>query len=200
MKDIKRIFYWAMPVALLLAFPAHAHPLHGDVAGLAGGLLHPLSGIDHLLAMVAVGIWAAQLGGSAVWKVPLTFVITMLLGAAVALSGVGLLQIESAVEPVIAASVLVLGLVISLQVRLLPWLASLLVAAFALFHGHAHMAELPGAASALGYVIGFALMTTLLHGAGIATGYLLQRHASAALLRAGGMGVAGFGVWLLVGA
>lgn len=200
MKDIKRIFYWAMPVVLLLAFPAHAHPLHGDAAGFAGGLMHPLSGIDHLLAMVAVGIWAAQLGGSAVWKVPMAFVITMLLGAAVGLSGTGPVQIESAVEPVIAASVLVLGLVISLQLRLLPGVASLLVAAFALFHGHAHMAELPAAVSTLGYVIGFALMTALLHGTGIATAYLLQRHASAALLRAGGVGVAGIGVWLLVGA
>lgn len=196
MTRIKHSLYWAAPLLLLAASPVYAHPLPGDaVGGFAGGLLHPLLGIDHLLAMVAVGVWAAQLGGAALWKVPLAFVCTLLIGAGVGLSGIGLPMIE----PMVAASVVVLGLVISLRARMLPWLASLLVAAFALFHGHAHMSELPVGASALTYVIGFALTTALLHGAGIVAGYLLHRHTRGAWVRAGGLGLAGVGVWLLAG-
>jgi len=193
---IKHTLSWAVPLLLLAASPVYAHPLHGDAAGgFVRGLLHPLLGIDHLLAMVAVGVWAAQLGGSAVWKVPPAFVITMLIGAGAGLAGIGL----PLIEPMIAASVVVLGLVIATQVRMSAWLASLLVAVFALFHGHAHMAELPAGALALNYIVGFALTTATLHGAGIAMGYLLHRHASNALVRAGGIGLAGVGVWLLTG-
>lgn len=193
---IKHSLSWAAPLLLLVASPVYAHPLPGlATSGFVGGLLHPLLGIDHLLAMVAVGVWAAQLGGSAVWKVPPTFVVTMLIGAGVGMAGIGL----PLIEPMIAASVVMLGLVIATQVRMSTWLASLLVAAFALFHGHAHMAELPAGALALNYIAGFALTTASLHGAGIAMGYLLHRHASGTLVRAGGMGMAAAGVWMLVG-
>jgi len=193
---IKHTLSWAASLLLLVASPVYAHPMPGDaVGGFVGGLLHPLLGIDHLLAMVAVGVWAAQLGGSAVWKVPPAFVLTMLIGAGVGLAGVGLPWIE----PMIAASVVILGLVIGTRARMSSCLASLLVAAFALFHGHAHMAELPAGALALNYIVGFAVTTASLHGAGIAMGYLLHRHASGALVRAGGMGLAAAGVWMLVG-
>lgn len=195
MKRFKRILSWTTPMMLLAAFPAYAHPMHGGLGGFAGGLLHPLLGIDHLLAMVAVGVWAAQLGGSAVWKVPPAFLFTMLIGAGMGLAGIGL----PLVDPVIAASVVMLGLVIGTQARMSPWLASLLVATFALFHGHAHMSELPAGSLALSYIAGFALTTASLHGAGIAVGYLLHRHASGTLVRAGGMGMAAAGVWMLVG-
>jgi urease accessory protein len=196
MKCIKRIVYWATPAMLLTALPAYAHPLPGDaLGGFAAGMLHPLLGIDHLLAMVAVGVWAAQLGGSALWKVPLAFVCTLLIGAGVGLSGISLPMIE----PMVAASVMALGLAISMRASMPPWLASMLVAAFALFHGHAHMSELSVGASVLTYVVGFTLTTALLHAAGIAAGYLLQRHAHVALVRAGGIGLAGVGVWLLAG-
>jgi urease accessory protein len=196
MKCIKQKVCWIAPVLLLAAQSVFAHPLHGDAAGgFAGGLAHPLLGIDHMLVMVAVGVWAAQSGGAAVWKVPLAFVVTLLVGAVAGLAGIGL----PGIEPMIAASVVVLGLVISARARLAPWLAGLLVAAFALFHGQAHMAELPVGASALTYIIGFALTTALLHGAGIVAGYLLHRHTEGALLRAGGMGLAGVGMWWLVG-
>jgi urease accessory protein len=165
MNGIKRILYWATPALMLTALPAYAHPLHGD--GLSGGLLHPLLGIDHLLAMVAVGVWAAQIGGSALWKVPLAFFCTLLLGAAVGLPA---------------------------------WLAGLLVGAFALFHGHAHISELPVGGTTLGYVMGFTLSTALLHSVGLMAGYILQRHTLDTVMRAGGVGLAGAGVWLLVGA
>lgn len=195
MKRIKRISYWTTPMLLLTALPAYAHPFHGVTGGFAGGLLHPLLGIDHLLAMVAVGVWAAQIGGSALWKVPLAFVCTLLIGAGLGLSGTGLPMIE----PMVAASVMVLGLAITLRANTPPWLASMLVAVFALFHGHAHMSELTIGAPVITYILGFTLTTALLHGAGIATGYLLQRHAHDTLVRAGGMGLAGVGVWLLAG-
>ncbi len=112
---IKHTLSWAAPLLLLVASPVYAHPLPGDaVGGFVGGLLHPLLGIDHLLAMVAVGVWAAQLGGSAVWKVPPAFVLTMLIGAGVGLAGIGL----PLIEPMIAASVVMLGLVIGTRARM----------------------------------------------------------------------------------
>ena len=192
---IKHSLSWSAALLLLAASPVYAHPLHGAVGGLGGGLLHPLLGIDHLLAMLAVGVWAAQLGGSALWKVPLAFVCTLLLGAGIGLVGISLPMIE----PMVAASVVVLGLAISVRANLPPWLASLLVAAIALFHGHAHISALPVGASVLGYVAGFALTTVLLHGIGIAAGYRLHRFARGSLLRAGGIGLAGVGVCLLAG-
>lgn len=192
---MKHSLTWAVPLLLLATSPVYAHPLHGAVGGFAGGLLHPLLGIDHLLAMVAVGIWAAQLGGAALWKVPLAFIGTLLIGAVIGMAGIGLPMIE----PMVAASVMALGIAISLRAQLPTALASLVVAAFALFHGHAHMTELPAAVSVFTYVAGFTLTTVLLHGIGIVTGYLLQRHTPVAVLRAGGIGLAGVGVWLLAG-
>ena len=142
---------------------AEAHTLGADDAGLFAGLTHPLVGIDHLLAMIAVGIWAGQLGGKAVWRVPLAFLCAMVLGSSLGLLGLSLPM----VEPVIASSVLVLGLIIAGSVQLSMLAVTGVVGFFALFHGVAHGLELPHTASPILYGIGFVLATSLLHGLGI---------------------------------
>lgn len=192
--------------AVLASAPAQAHPGH-DVASvgasLASGLLHPLTGADHLLAMVAVGVWSALAisshagAGAGVLRVPLAFVALMLVGAVLGLAGFAL----PAVEPMIAASLLVVGLLVALRARLPAGAAMALVGGFALFHGYAHGAELPATADALSavlaYVGGFAVTTMALHLAGIGAGTVLRRHAPW-LARAAGAGVALYGVGLLV--
>lgn len=157
----------------LTATPALAHLHPGEHGSFAAGFSHPLFGADHILAMVAVGLWAWQIGGRAVYIVPAAFVGTMLLGFALALAGIAL----PFVEPAILASVVALGLLVALAVRLPLAGSAAVVAAFALFHGHAHGGEI-GAATEFAYGAGFALATALLHAAGIALGYGLGRLAS----------------------
>lgn len=157
----------------LTATPALAHLHPGEHGSFAAGFSHPLFGADHILAMVAVGLWAWQIGGRAVYIVPAAFVGTMLLGFALALAGMPL----PFVEPAILASVVALGLLVALAVRLPVAGSAAVVAAFALFHGHAHGGEI-GAATEFAYGAGFALATALLHAAGIALGYGLGRLAS----------------------
>ncbi len=150
--------------------PAFAHldpQAHGS---LLAGFTHPLAGLDHLLAMVAVGLWAAQAGGRARLLVPAAFVTTMAAGFALAVSGVGL----PFVEPAILASVVALGLLVAMAVRLDLALSAAVVGVFALFHGHAHGAEL-GAAGAAAFGLGFAVATALLHAAGIGLGLAVAR-------------------------
>ena len=185
------------PPALALVFalaaaPALAHPDHG-AASLASGLAHPLGGLDHLLAMLAVGLFAARQPGDARWMLPTGFVLAMLAGAALSAAGIAL----PAVEAAIATSVLVLGVLIARLARL-PLTAALpLVATFALFHGHAHHAEM-GAGPALAYTAGFALATAALHLAGLGLARLLpDTHAGRFVLRVGGGAIAGAGVVLL---
>jgi urease accessory protein len=168
---------------------AEAHTFGAQGAGLAAGLAHPFSGLDHLLAMIAVGIWAGQLGGRAVWFVPLTFVSVMSAAAALGSFGITLPM----VEPAIACSVLVLGLLIAGSVRL-PAIASVgIVGLFAVFHGYAHGLELPQAASPILYGIGFVLATSLLHGLGIGFALssrqykMIQRLAGCSLIVASGL-------------
>lgn len=169
MKNMSPLF--AALAAWLLPTIAIAHTGAGVETGWWSGFAHPFAGADHVLAMVAVGLWAAQLGGRATWWVPGAFVAAMMLGGALAVVGVTMPWVEQG----IAASVLVLGLLIATR-RRLPLLAStLLVGGFALFHGHAHGAEMPIALSALTYVAGFALATALLHGGGIALALVLRR-------------------------
>jgi len=188
--------YRAFLASLLsaLAFPAAAHPFHGAGEGFAAGLAHPFFGLDHLLAMVAVGVWAAQIGGRAAWIVPAVFVAAMLGGAAAALAGLGVQH----VEPMVAASVLVLGLLISLKWKSGALPGALLVAFFAVFHGLAHGAELPAGSSAATYMAGFALATAVLHGCGIALGRMMCERAMNPHLA--GMPVALAGCWLLFAA
>ena len=168
---------------------AEAHTFGSQGAGLMAGLTHPLVGLDHLLAMIAAGIWAGQLGGRAVWLIPLTFVSIM--AAAATLASFGLLL--PLMEPAIACSVLVLGLLIAGSVRLPTSVCALLVSLFAVFHGYAHGLELPQAASPILYGAGFVLATALLHGLGIGFARnsrqhkMLQRIAGYSLIAASGL-------------
>jgi urease accessory protein len=155
----------AAPMFALMSAPASAHvdPLaHG---AMASGLLHPFSGADHMLAMIAVGLWAAQLGGKARFAVPATFVAVMAAGFGLALIGAPL----PFVEPAILASVIGLGLLAALAVKLPTSLGMAIVGGFALFHGYAHGAEL-GGANALTFGLGFVAATAILHGVGLGLG------------------------------
>lgn len=181
-------------IGALLPVLAHAHTGVGAADSFMHGLMHPFGGLDHLCAMVAVGIWAAQTGGRALWAVPLTFVGVMALGGALPLLGI----VPPFVEQGIVLSVLLLGVLIAAAVRL-PLLAGcMLTGLFALWHGHAHGAEMPALASGLGYASGFMLATALLHAAGIVFGVGMQRQARERLVRYVGAGVTLCGVWLAV--
>lgn len=185
-----------LTILLLAVQPLSAHTTGGAIGGLGSGLGHPFLGIDHLLAMLAVGVWAYQLGGSALWKVPLVFVLTLLVGANLGLAGISL----PFIEPMIAASLMVLGLFIAMKWRVMPLLASMLVAVFALFHGMAHGVEMPLAASPMAYVFGFSIATILLHALGALLAYGMLQTSQVALMRAGGVGLLGTGLMLLLGA
>jgi urease accessory protein len=183
-------------VAMFLAQTAEAHTFGAQSAGFASGLSHPFLGLDHLLAMLAVGLWAVQLGGRAIWRVPLAFMAMMALGCSLALGGLAL----PAVETGIAVSVLVLGLLIALAARFPLAAGMLLAGAFALFHGHAHGQELPQAASAFLYSTGFLLATGVLHATGAGLGILFSRGLAANWVRVMGGGIAAAGLVLWVGA
>jgi urease accessory protein len=150
--------------------PAFAHLDSAEHGSLMAGFTHPLSGLDHILVMVAVGLWAAQIGGRALWVVPLAFVGTMAFGFALAIAGVHL----PFVEPAILASVVALGLLVAMAVRLETAACAAVVGVFALFHGYAHGGEL-GAAGALPFSAGFVIATGLLHIAGIGFGVSISR-------------------------
>ena len=172
---------------------AQAHPGHlGHTAGWANGLLHPVSGLDHICAMIAVGLWAAQRGGRAIWIVPLTFVSVMALGGLLGMNGVRVPLAEQG----IAASVLVLGLLIAAAVRLPLATSVLVVGIFAVFHGYAHGAEMPPTASGLTYGLGFMAATAGLHLCGISAGLMTQRLGSTRLVRYAGVIIAAFGLYL----
>jgi urease accessory protein len=150
---------------------AFAHPGHGDAGGFAHGFLHPLGGLDHVLAMVAVGLFAAHLGGRALWLVPATFVVVMAAGGALGMAGVTVPLVEAG----IALSVVVLGLAVALRMNVPTLAAMALVGFFAIFHGHAHGTEMPQDSSGVAYAAGFLLATALLHTAGIALGITVAR-------------------------
>jgi urease accessory protein len=164
-------FRLLVTVALLLApSVAFAHPGHGEGGSLLAGFIHPFSGIDHLLAMTAVGLFAAHLGGRALWAVPATFVAMMALGGVFGAAGVSLPFAETA----IALSVLVFGFVIFSGMTPPVLAAMALVGIFAIFHGHAHGTEMPFGGSGVVYGIGFMVATTLLHGFGITLGLAIR--------------------------
>jgi urease accessory protein len=162
-----------LALGLLLVLPglASAHILPGTSHGLQDGFLHPLTGLDHLLAMFAVGLWAAQHRGRAVWMIPLTFVSVMVLGGIMGVCG----AYVPGAELGIAASLLVLGGLIATATRFKPSLSMLIVGFFALFHGYSHGHEMPAAVSAVSFSVGFVMATLLLHGLGIAAGLYLQK-------------------------
>lgn len=182
---MRRSFCFAvggMLAALLTAGPAFAHTFGAHGAGFAAGLAHPFGGLDHLVVMVAVGLWAVQLGGRAIWVVPASFVGAMVAGGAMSLAGIALPHVELG----IAASVVALGLLVGTAFRMPTWAGALLVGLFAVLHGHAHGSEIPQAASEVGYAAGFVLATATLHGIGIGLGFLSRRIAARPILRAAG--------------
>jgi len=188
----------AAAILVLLPGAALAHPGH-DAGGFAHGVMHPLGGLDHVLAMVAVGLYAALLGGRALWLVPATFVGVMAIGGALGAAGYPLPYTEIG----IALSVIVLGLAVALRASLPTLAAMALVGLFAIFHGHAHGAEMPADAAAVSYATGFMLATALLHGAGIAIGLVagrLAEHGGWRVAQAAGGAMALAGIALLANA
>lgn len=170
-----------------------AHARGGEGAGFVTGLAHPVSGLDHVLAMIAVGLWGAQLRAPAVWLLPVTFPMVMALGGMLGLMGVHLPGVEIG----IAASAIVLGLAVLLEARPPLGVAAVLVGCFAVFHGHAHGTELPPGANGLLYSIGFVVSTGLLHGSGVAVGLVHRWPAGRSALRVAGACVAVAGVVFL---
>ena len=170
-----------------------AHAESGRADGLLAGLQHPVSGLDHVLAMVAVGLWGAQLGAPALWLLPVTFPMVMAFGGALGLMGVPLPGAEAG----IALSALVLGLAIVTAWRPPLWAAAMVVGFFAIFHGHAHGTELPSGASGLAYSLGFVAATGLLHACGIGIGVLQRWSMGQVFLRAAGAGVGAAGAVFL---
>lgn len=162
---------FAAPLILLASMsPAFAHTGHG-ASSFMQGFAHPLGGLDHVLAMVAVGLYAAMLGGSALWLIPTAFLSAMALGGVMGVMAYGLPYTEIG----IALSVIVLGLAVALRLSLPTLAAMALAGLFAIFHGHAHGAEMPQTISGYEYAAGFLLATAALHGAGIALGIVLEK-------------------------
>jgi urease accessory protein len=186
---------WAVAAAALVAVPATviAHVEGGAAEGFVSGFLHPLSGWDHILAMVAVGIWGAQLGLPAIWVLPVTFPLVMACGGFLGLVGVPI----PGVEPGIAASAIVLGAMVITAARPPLWLAIAIVAVFAVFHGYAHGAELGPGASAVAYSAGFVVATGLLHGLGILIGLVHKWPSGRRVLRVLGGLIVGAGVFFM---
>lgn len=181
-----------LATALLLLLPtaASAHPsLTHHMHGFLAGVSHPLTGLDHLLAMLSVGLWASQKGGRALWLWPLAFMTAMVAGGVMGMSGVAL----PFVEPAIAASLLVLGAAIAATLVLPMGAGVAIIALFGLFHGNAHGLEAPGSGAVL-YALGFLLATVTLHGLGVALGLSLRHGRGAVLVRAGAALIAATGM------
>lgn len=172
---------------------ADAHTGTGVAGGLKSGVLHPVLGLDHLLAMLAVGIWGAQMGGRTVWTLPVTFPIVMAAGGVMGMMDLPLPNVETG----IAMSMIVLGLAIAAAWKPAEGIALLIVAAFAIFHGHAHGAELPSAADPAAYAAGFVVATGAIHVLGVGIGLVLGRILDGMLSRALGAAIALMGVYFL---
>jgi len=184
----------AVPLLLaLLPGEAGAHIVRGEAIGFVSGFEHPISGLDHVIAMVAVGMWGAQLGRPAIWLLPVTFPLMMAVGGFLGLVGVPLPGSEVA----IALSGLLLGGAVLLEARPQLLAAAALVGLFGLFHGYAHGAELPPGQNALLYSLGFVLATGLLHATGIAIGLVHRWGWGRYTLRAAGAMVLSGGVYFL---
>ena len=179
--------------ACLWVEPAFAHVGQGEAVGFVTGLAHPISGLDHVLAMVAVGLWGAQLGSPAIWLLPVAFPMVMALGGMLGLVGVPLPGVEYG----IAASAILLGAAVMFELRPPLAVAAALVAFFAIFHGHAHGTELPPGQSAMLYSMGFVVATGCLHAMGIGVGEARRWTWGKGLLRAAGAVVAVGGVFFM---
>ena len=190
---------FTLPVALaslaLVPTQLFAHAVEDGAGGLTSGLLHPVTGPDHVVAMVAVGLWGCILGGRAVWQLPVVFPLVMAIGGALGVARMPLPMVETG----IALSGVVLGLLVALAIRPPMKAAWAVVAAFALFHGHAHGTELPSAAHPFAYVLGFVLATGALHLAGIGLGLFWARPLGRMVVRGAGGVIALAGLAFLTG-
>lgn len=185
----------AVPLVLIAA-QVQAHTGAGVSGGFLSGFTHPIFGWDHVVAMVAVGLWGAFLGMPALWLLPVVFPLVMAFGGAMGVLGIPV----PAVETGIALSGVVLGLLVAFAVRAPLWIAAVIVGVFAIFHGHAHGTELPEAANPLAYGVGFVVGTGLLHLGGIALGFLTKLPVGSYVVRAVGALIALVGGAFLVGA
>ncbi|MBX5171003.1 HupE/UreJ family protein [Rhizobium sp. NZLR1b] len=194
MKSALKSGLLALAAAALPAV-AYAHTGVGQTSGFIHGFSHPVSGLDHILAMVMVGVFAFQLGGRAIWLVPTTFVLVMAFGGALGVAGVNVPFVETG----IALSVVVLGAIVALNVKAPTAVAMGVVGLFAIFHGHAHGAEMPENAAGAAYAAGFMMATALLHVGGLALGYVIGRagerqgvfvtHAAGGIAAISGVGI-----------
>jgi urease accessory protein len=190
----RAVLVGASGIIVIAAGPASAHSGTGIAGGFVAGLQHPVFGPDHLLAMVAVGLWGAFLGRPLIVVLPTVFPIVMAVGGVLGMAALPFPPVELG----IALSVIIFGAVIGAGLRAPVWAAAALVGLFALFHGYAHGQELPSAADPTGYSIGFVLATGGLHLLGIALGILRDRGGGVVLIRALGCLIALCGVWFLV--
>ncbi|HET7912308.1 MAG TPA: HupE/UreJ family protein, partial [Pseudolabrys sp.] len=159
------VFFVLAPAAAL------AHPGHDGAGGLVQGFVHPVTGVDHVLAMIAVGVLAALYGGRALWLVPMSFLVAMAAAGAIGMAGIPVQIVEAG----IGLSIVVLGLMIAFQIKPPALVAMVVVGFFALFHGYAHGSEMPDGAAGLSFAAGFLIATALLLSAGAGLGLLLQR-------------------------
>jgi urease accessory protein len=191
----KAIFTTVSALAIFTPLLASAHPgLPGHSHGFVNGFAHPFSGLDHLLAMMAVGLWAAQQGGKAIWQVPLAFLSAMILGGIFGMMGLGEC---SMMDQAIAVTVLVMGIMVATATRMPLSSGMLLVSIFALFHGYAHGAEMPAASSSFLYAAGFIFATAILQVTGICLGLIARNRNSMNLVRSGGWVIAVSGIYLI---
>ena len=186
-----RSFIITFTSILLAPTLLHAHPGHHEV-GFLSGFHHPITGLDHILAMISVGLWAAQIGGRTLWLIPTAFVSMMILGGSLGMAGIEIPMIEHG----ILASVFILGLLIATATHLPLFGSALLVSLFALCHGFAHGAEMPVNTSGFMYVGGFALATVLLHGFGMSIAWGFRRIFSESTLRFSGAAIVLGGLYL----
>jgi urease accessory protein len=191
-KTITQSLLISAVILLLTSAGAHANIIPGDVRGFGSGFVHPLHGLDHILAMVAVGLWAAQQGGRARWLVPASFVGVMALGGALAMAGLRVPFTEEG----IMLSLLVFGILIAVAARFPLAAGMAIVGLFAFFHGHSHGMEMPANAVGYAYGAGFVLATALLHATGIAIGVSAQQSAKMPAIRFAGAAIAVAGICL----
>ena len=195
LQHMGRLLVLLLVAGCVLTEPAFAHTGAGTVGGFLSGVLHPITGWDHVIAMVAVGLWGAFLGRPAIWVLPIVFPLVMAFGGAMGVIGVPLPQVETG----IALSAIVLGLGVALAARPPLWIAAIVVGIFAVFHGHAHGTELPEAANPFAYALGFVVATGCLHIFGIVIGLLTKWPYGQTLVRTSGAAIALAGLGFLTG-
>jgi urease accessory protein len=184
---------WALALVMQFSQVAEGHLRKGEASGFLSGVHHPISGLDHVLAMIAVGLWGAQLGAPAIWVLPVAFPMVMALGGMMGLLGIPLPGTEYG----IAASMILLGGVVLFELKPPLWVAAVLVSFFAIFHGHAHGTELPPGQDGLLYSMGFVCATGCLHGIGVSIGLVHRWTWGQMFLRLSGGFISAMGMYFL---